>query len=117
MADLIIVKRFIESGDLNSEFIKRVEVAGYEEAITIREANPDPPTTIDVKEQSRQQWALGVFANPLAEAKRMLPALAVAANNAGLIDSEGVVTATDAQIRNTVGGLVEEYIDYVAAVV
>ena len=114
MASLKMVDEFVREPDLHSEFITQVSAALVEEALDIRQ---NPANPMDAEGSSLQSWAVRVLPNPRAEAVRMLPTLAVMANNAGLISEEGVVSATDAQIRTTVGNLSAIFSGYIAPVV
>ena len=120
-ADLLTARTFFSnaacpgalSGDAYSEFLHRVETALCETALDIRaEAEPDPVTAIHV---ARQQYAIQVLSSPTDAARRMLPGLVIAANEAGLLSEAGVIDATDAQIRAKVVDLVNAYSGYVPA--
>lgn len=114
MADLSTVYTFFQNADAHSAFLHRVEAAVVETALDVRNvAEPSPMTAVY---RSRQRWAVSALANPVQAAKVMLPGLAVTANDAGLISEAGEIDGTDAQIRSTVAGLVDEYSDYVPEV-
>ena len=110
MADLHTVRVFISNGDAHARFLEDTSVAVFEEALALRE-NPTTPATAE--SEAAQRWALRVFDGPMREARRMLPALAIKANDAGLIDDNGVITYTDAQMRSVVGSLVGVFAGYV----
>lgn len=115
MADLSTVHLFFDNADAYSAFLARVETAIVEKAIDVRgEVAPDPVTG---KWAARQAWAVSVFANTAslqAQARRMLPALAVKANDSELIDENGEIDVTDAQIRSTIDSdLVDMHAGYV----
>lgn len=110
MADLATVHLFSSSADAHADFLARVRVALFEEAVSTRETIPASPTAEEV---ALQEFAIRIFNDPVEEAKRMLPALAVKANNAGLIANDGTISATDAQVRSTVAGLMTEFSRYV----
>lgn len=117
MADLATVHLFFSNADAYSAFLARVEAAIVEKALTLRaETAPDPVTAAWA---ARQSWAVTVLSSTPAlvnQAKRMLPALAVTANDAGLIDEDGFIDATDAQIRATVtDAFVDWHAGYVPA--
>ena len=103
MADLSTVHLFFNNADAYSAFLARVETAIVEKAVELRgEAEPSPVTGAWA---ARQAWAVSVFANTAslqARARAMLPAMAVKANDADLIDDNGEIDATDAQIRATI---------------
>ena len=115
MADLEKVYLFFDSGDHYHEFLHRVGVALVEKALDVRaDPEPNPVTGVWV---ARQHWAgrvLGGSFSVMGEAKKMLPALAVIANDAGLIDDDGFIDATDTQIRGTItDDLVDKHAAYV----
>lgn len=111
MADLITVYTFFQNADSHAEFLHRVEAAVVEAALDVRvETEPSPMTETF---RARQRWAVRALSGPTMEAKRMLPGLAIKANDAELISEVGVLSATDTQIRSTVAGLVDDYSDYV----
>ena len=111
MADLSTVFGFFENADAYSAFMQRVAAAVVETALEVRiEQEPSPMTEVFC---SRQRWAVAALARPMVAAKAMLPALAVMANEAGLLSEGGVIDATDGQIRSSVSGLVPEMSDYV----
>ena len=111
MADLITVWGFFDNSDAYSEFLHKVAAAVAETALDVRgEAEPDPMTE---SFRSRQRWAVAALGDPMGKSQDMLPALAVKANDASLLSEEGEISATDAQIRTTVAGLVDELSDYV----
>ena len=114
MADLQAVMTFINNADAHLVFVDRVTVAVYEEALTLRETPAVPMTD---EGYAAQEWALRVFGNPRVEALRMLPALTIKANDAALIDAQGEIDVTDAQVRSTVAALVGEYSTYIPAVI
>ncbi len=109
MADLANVWNFYDNPDAYAAFLHRVEAAIVEKAMDLRdEAAPNPVTA---QWAARQDWAVSVLsgaAHAAAEAKAMLPGLAVKANNAGLLSEDGVLTATDAQIIATID---DDFID------
>jgi hypothetical protein len=83
MADLATVYQFFNNADAYAGFLHRVEVAIAEKAIAVRgEVAPDPVTGSWV---ARQNWANSVLASQESigtQSKRMLPALAITANDA-----------------------------------
>lgn len=96
------VATFFENPDAYAAFLKRVTARLVEWAIDERENIPASPSGADA---ARQAFAIQVLTGPTGatiQAKRLLPALAVRANAAGLVDSDGAITATDAQILATV---------------
>ncbi len=95
------VATFFENADAYASFLKRVTARLVEWAVTERENLPASPSPA---EAARQTFAIQVLtgaAGATAQARRLLPALAVKANAAGLIDEIGTITATDAQILAT----------------
>lgn len=103
MADLITVKVFFENADAHNEFKARAATALVEWAIAEREsAAPNPVTGIWVARQEYAGRVLGGASAVMVLAEAMLPALAVKANDAGLISEDGEIDATDAQIRGTI---------------
>ena len=115
MADLSTVHLFFNNADAYAMFLARVEAAIVEKAIAVRgEAEPAPVTGAWA---ARQAWAVSVFASTdslQARARAMLPALAVKANDAGLIDDDGFVDATDTQIRVSID---DDFVDWHAGYV
>lgn len=104
MADLATVKVFFENADAHNAFKARAAAALAEWAIAERgETAPSPVTDIWV---ARQEYARSVLgggaAGVMRVAESMLPALAVKANDAGLLAEDGEISATDTQIRGTV---------------
>jgi hypothetical protein len=96
------VETFFRNADAHSAFLARVTARLVEWAVSTRAACPASPTGA---EYSRQAFAVQVLqgqAQALARARALLPALAVKANDAGLIAEDGTITATDAQITATV---------------
>lgn len=96
------VATFFENPDAFAAFLKRVSARLVEWAIDERENIPASPSAA---EAARQAFAVRVLTGAngaMLEAKRLLPALAVKANAAGLIDDQGYITATDAQILATI---------------
>jgi len=96
------VATFFENPDAYEGFLKRVTARLVEWAVDERENRPAAPPAADA---ARQTFAIQVLTGPTgatAQAKRLLPALAVKANAAGLIDDTSTSTATDAQILATV---------------
>ena len=118
MADLSTVHLFFDNADAYSAFLARVEVAIVEKAVELR--GEDAPEPVTGEWAARQAWAVSVFANTAslqAQARRMLPALAVKANDAGLIDEDGEIDATDEQIRGTItDAFVDLHVGYVQEV-
>ena len=116
MADLLNVWTFFDNADQYAEFLHRVSAALVETALDVRdEEAPDPVTG---GYAARQAWAVAALGGPdgaQAAAVGMLPALAVKANDGGLLDDEGNLTATDQQIRTTVAALVDALAGYYAA--
>lgn len=103
------VKRFFENADAYAGFLARVEAAIVAKAMALREAAaPSPVTAAWV---ARQNWAVSVLSGAASverQARAMLPALAVKANNAGLLVEDGTITATDQQIVVTID---DDFID------
>lgn len=100
-ASLANVQTFWDNADAHSAFLARVAAAIVEAAIQIRQGSLPSPITEDWR--YRQYWANAVLRGApgaLDKAREMLPALAVKANDAGLLDESGNLDATDAQIRN-----------------
>lgn len=96
------VATFFENPDAYAAFLKRVTARLVEWAVDERENVPAQPSAAEV---ARQTFAVRVLAGPItavSQAMRLLPALAVKANAAGLIDADGTITTTDAQILATV---------------
>lgn len=114
MADLITIRAFFDNADAYSPFLHRVEAAVVETALAVRTETPPNPVTQLFAD--RQTWAQAALRFPQSTAKTLLPALAVKANDTGLLSDTGQITATDAQIRATVAALVTAYSDYVPAV-
>ena len=113
MADLQTVRTFFDNPDAYSAFLHRVEAALVEEALNVRaEEEPSPMNELF---RARQLLAINALNQPARWARVFLPALAVKANDAGLLSEQGNITATDAQIRATVAGLFSPYCDYVPA--
>jgi hypothetical protein len=111
MADLITIRNFFDNADAHSAFLHRVAAAIIESALAIRgEEEPDPMTQLFV---DRQLWAVSALQAPVSTARLMLPALAVKANDAGLLSDAGEISATDAQIRSAAAGLVNACCSYV----
>lgn len=111
MADLATVRAFFDNADAYSAFLHRVEAAVVETALAIRaEEEPDPMTELF---RARQRLAISALALPPSYARTFLPALAVKANGAGLMDEQGNITASDAQIRASVADLFAPYSNYV----
>jgi hypothetical protein len=112
MADLSHVQTFWQNADAHAAFLHRVTAALVKKALDVRvEDTPDPVTGAWV---ARQQWAAGVLSGPtgaLNKARQMLPALAVKANDAGLLGEDGSITATDQQIT---GILDDDWVDLFA---
>jgi hypothetical protein len=103
MADLANVWNFYDNADAYAAFLHRVEAAVVEKAVALREE--DEPSPVTEAWIARQQWAVSVLSGPshaAYQAKAMLPALAIKANDAGLLSDTGVITATDNQIRATI---------------
>jgi hypothetical protein len=111
MAALDGVYTFFENADAHASFLHRVEVALYEKALDLRE-NP-PASPLAAVDTARQLWAMRILDNPIVEARRFLPGMSIKANNAGFINDQGVLTATDAQIRTTVAALITVYSGYI----
>jgi hypothetical protein len=111
MASLQIVNGFIESRDAHAVFLKRVTTAILREAVELRENIPASPAS--AQDVARQRWAQRAIVSPGVEAARMLPVLALKANDVGFLNDQGVVTATDNQIQTVVGNLVDVFSDYV----
>jgi hypothetical protein len=91
---------FWRNADAHATFLHRVAAAIVETAIELRQETPPSPVTQQWR--SRQHWAdLALYGaeGALDKARQMLPALAVKANDAGLLDETGNLTATDTQIR------------------
>jgi hypothetical protein len=110
-ADLVTVYTFFRNADAYAAFLQRVTAAVVEAALDVRaESEPSPMTEAF---RSRQRWAVSALQRPVETGRVMLPSLAVIANNAGLLSDEGEIDATDAQIRSSVAGLVDEMSDYV----
>ena len=115
-ADLLNLWQFFDNHDAFAEFQHRVEAVLAEKALALREEAAPAPITD--RWQARQRWALDILARGVhslrSEAIAMIPALAVKANTAGLISAEGILTATDAQIRATIDDdFVDVYAGYV----
>ena len=102
-ANLENIWLFFDNADAYNPFLHRVEAALVEKALALRgETAPDPVTGAWA---ARQTWASIVLSSPgalRAKARAMLPALAVRANDAGLLSDQGTITATDTQIRATI---------------
>lgn len=114
MADLITVRTFIANKDESAEFLQRCQVALAEVALAERE---NMAATLTPEQSARQEYALRVLASQsaiVAESERMLTALAIKANDAGLISEAGVITATDTQIRATVAAMFTEFSQFIA---
>jgi len=110
-ADLLTARTFFSNADAYSQFLHRVETALCEAALAIRaEAEPDPVTALHI---ARQNYAIQVLTSPTDAARRMLPGLVIAANDAGLLSEAGAIDATDAQIRTKVADLITAYSAYV----
>ncbi len=109
-----IVTRFFQNDASHEQFLRRVSARLVEWAVDERENIPASPTGAEV---ARQEFAVQVLTGAegaVAQARKMLPALAIKANDAGLIDQGGSIEATDAQIRATVDDeLVELHAGYV----
>ena len=113
MADLKKTWLFSRKSEKHADFQARVETALVEVALNIRQ-NPANPMTNEGR--TLQSWAVRVLPDPEREAVRMMPTLSVMANDAGLIDNNGNITATDTQIRNTVLALAPVFSGYIAEV-
>ena len=113
--NLANVFTFFTNRDQHAAFRERVAAAIQEWAIDARaEAAPSPVTG---EWAARQRWADWALKNPMQATDQMLPGLVVVANNAGLISADGILTATDQQIRATVGdSFVDRYAGYVPEV-
>jgi hypothetical protein len=97
------VELFFRNADAHAAFLARVTARLVEWAIAAREAEPPDPVTGAYA--ARQDFACQVLRGKdaaLAKGRAILPALAIKANDAGLIDEDGTITATDAQILNTI---------------
>ncbi len=113
MADLSTIYTFFNNADAHAAFLHRIQTALVETALAVRAENePDPKTD---RFAARQRWARDALLNPIHVAHRLLPAIAVKANDAGRIDEQGNVTASDNEIRATVLSLVDTFADYVSA--
>ncbi len=100
-ASLENVQMFWRNADAHAVFLHRVAAAIVEAAKDLRQQ--DPPNPITAGWQARQHWATAALngaPGALLKARQMLPALAVTANDAGLLSEDGTITATDNQIRN-----------------
>ena len=109
MASLAHVQTFWDNADAHTAFLARVAAAIVETATSLRQEAAPNPVTADW--QARQQWAVYTLhgaPGALSRARLMLPALAVTANDAGLLSEDGEITATDNQIR---GILTDTWID------
>jgi hypothetical protein len=99
MATLLSISTFFRSGEHYTEFQHRTEAALVSKAVALRqEEAPDPVTAEWV---ARQNWAVSILTGVDAiavKAHAMIPALAVIADGLGLLDDDGVLTATDEQI-------------------
>ena len=109
-----IVELFFENAEAHEQFLRRVTARLVEWAVDERENVPASPTAAEV---ARQEFAVQVLTGAgraTAQAKKLLPALAVKANAAGLINPVGRIEATDAQIMSTVNdALIELHAGYV----
>jgi hypothetical protein len=97
-----IVATFFENADAHAEFLKRVAARLVEWAVDERGNIPASPSAAEV---ARQNFAVAVLLGSravMAQASKILPALAVRANDADLIDANGYITATDIQIAGVV---------------
>ena len=100
---LATVKLFFSNADAYSDFLARVEAAIVAKALELRAE--EAPGTITGEWTARQTWAVAVLSGPAQtaqEARDLLPSLAVKANDAGLIQEDGTIEATDAQIIATI---------------
>ena len=108
------VETFFSNRDAHAAFLARVAARLVEWAVVEREAIPPAPTALEV---ARQQFAVAVLSGvdgAMGQARRLLPELAIKANAAGLIDANGNITATDAQIAATVvDALIDLHAGYV----
>jgi hypothetical protein len=116
MPELADVQTFWQNADAHAAFLHRVAAAIVERAVAIRQE--DPPDPVTAQWRARQQWARSALSGAdgaLAKARQMLPALAVEANDSGLLSETGEVDAADAQIRNIVGddAWLDTFTDYI----
>lgn len=114
MADLQLVQEFATISDLHAQFVSKVTSALTEVALEVRQ---NPANPMDAENSALQRWAVRVLPDPRAEALRMLPTLAVMANNAGRINEDGSVDASDELIKTTVTALAPIFSGYIAEVV
>jgi len=96
------VATFFENADAYAAFLKRVTARLVEWAIDERENVPASPSGAEAARQALAVRVLTGSRGATAEAIRLLPALAIKANAAELIDATGEVNATDAQILTTI---------------
>jgi hypothetical protein len=97
------VQLFFSNADAHAAFLSRVTARLVEWAIAAREAAPpDPVTEAYAARMNFANAILAGQAGAVAKGRAILPALAVKANAADLIDEDGYITATDAQILATV---------------
>jgi hypothetical protein len=97
------VQLFFSNADAHAAFLARVTARLVEWAVAAREAAPpDPVTPAYTARMTFARSVLGGKDAAIAKARVLLPALAIRANAAGLIDEDGNITATDTQIQATV---------------
>ena len=115
MASLAHVQTFWDNADAHSAFLTRIAAALVEKAKALREE--DPPNPVTAAWVARQEWAnytLQGAPGALTRARLILPALAVTANDAGLLSEDGTINATDNQIRNILTDTwIDMFTDYV----
>ena len=110
MADLSTVYTFYNNKDAHAAFLQRLQAALVQKALEVRaEIEPDPMTPQFI---ARQGWARDVLYHPSFWGERMLPALAVKANDLGRIDDNGEIDASDAEIRGALANLIGPYSEY-----
>jgi hypothetical protein len=108
------VHLFFSNADAHAAFLARVAARLIEWAIEEREKIPASP---DAQQVARQSFAVAVLsgqAGATVKAGQLLPALAVKANDAGLIAADGTIEATDQQIAAVISdSLVDLHTTYI----
>lgn len=100
MADLITVATFFENRDAHADFRIRFAAGLVSYARQKRNSMPSSPTDV---ERARQNLCVQILSNRQSlfnVVDRMLPTIAVIANNAGFLDDQGVIAVTDQQITD-----------------
>jgi hypothetical protein len=103
------VELFFRNVDAHAVFLARVTARLVEWAIAARQAAPPDPVTEAYA--ARMRYAAVVLSGQpeaIAKARALLPALAVVANAAGLLDEEGLIHVSDAHILATID---DDFID------